>query len=40
MIALNRKFGFELVGIIEEYYAEPREAAITMALRLKSPRKG
>jgi len=34
MIALNRKFGFEIVRIIPRYYADPSESAVVMTLKL------
>ncbi len=35
MIALNKKFGFQIVKKIPNYYAGPPDSAIVMELRLK-----
>ncbi len=35
MIALNRKFGFEVVQVIPGYYEDPPEAGVAMRLDLK-----
>lgn len=34
MIALNKKFGFEVVGRVSRYYEDPSEAAVIMRLEL------
>jgi ribosomal protein S18 acetylase RimI-like enzyme len=34
MIALNEKFGFEVVRVSADYYSSPREATVVMELKL------
>jgi ribosomal protein S18 acetylase RimI-like enzyme len=34
MIALNRKFGFEVIGRVQRYYEDPAETAVIMRLAL------